>query len=161
VNRTATQQVISDHPDWLPGECTEVLLENGKWYFLYGKDNCYKNEVPAEPPWRKADVTVKELLGENRAAWRAYRELADLRKLDSGERLEKQVIDLLGRQQDFGICDILYNCAIIRHELEAKSTALGGAIGGASCNIMNLWTTVRDEAQRRCLEIRAEQQVSE
>lgn len=161
MNRTATQQSISDHPDWLPGECTDVLLENGKWYVLYGENNCYKNEVPAEPPWRTADVKVKELLGENRAAWRAYRELADLRKMDSGELLEKKAIGILGRQQDSVICDILSQCASIRYELEAKSTARGGPMGGALCNIMNLWTTVRDEAQRRSREIRDQPKVSE
>jgi len=156
VDRTVSTQAISDHPDWLPGECTDVLFEGGKWYVLYGKDNCYKNEVPAEPPWRQCDMKVRELLGENRAAWRAYRELYELRKMDSGERLEREIIALLRRQDNSEICEILIECASARYELEAQSTARAGAVGGSCCNMMNLWATIRDEAIKRSRAINGE-----
>ena len=72
-----------------------------------------------------------------------------MRKIDSGVRLEREVVALLSRQDNSDVCETLSKCASMRYELEAKSTARAGAIAGTVCNMMQLWGTVRDEALKR------------
>jgi hypothetical protein len=146
----------SDHPDWLPGEMPPVVKVGDAWRMSYGQDNQYQRDFPTEPAWCATNRTVKELLGESRAAWGLYREIESLKATSDRAVIRSTVKLIVDRIDNQSICDTLKDVFALRLRDEQLSSAGWGPAGGL-CNMVGLYSEAiaACKARKECLSGRA------
>jgi hypothetical protein len=149
ISESRLREPPRDDPDWLPGECTKVICDNGKWFLFYGEDNRYKTEIRGEPQWHRDNNEIKKILGDLRTAWRVYREIVQCGRIDSGGQLIESIREIIDRQNSAEVCQAIKKSAEVRYASESSSSQSNGAMAGALCNMATLWATTRDLAGKR------------
>jgi hypothetical protein len=133
----------------LPGECTKVTCEDGKWFLFYGENDQYTTEIQGEPQWHKDNLKIKGILGELRPAWQMYREIVQCGRIEEATKMEANIKEVIEKQKDSNVCKILSDVATIRYEAQRRSSESHGALAGSFDNMATLWATTRDLAGKR------------